>query len=165
MEKTVKEFKQGSHFLGRISWWPNAIIRMKKHRDLYNRCGTWSLTWTVKQIYGLKLFLEGGSKCNGVFHWSWMWSKDWLQGRGECMCVYMSACWLAVVGVESLVRGKMKSLVCRTWDLKHLWNNPSVPISSWVYGSGFGNMTWVKDAMWEWLVEVIRVNEMGRESV
>lgn len=21
----------------------------------------------------------------------------------------------------------------------------SVPISSWVYGSGFGNMTWVKD--------------------
>ena len=42
----------------------------------------------------------------------------------------------------------------------------SVPISSWVYGSGFGNMIWVGDVYVrvvniETIVGVIRVNEMG----
>ena len=53
------------------------------------------------------------------------------------------------------------------WDMR--FEAPveqSVPISSWVYGSGFGNMIWVGDIYVrvvniETFVEVIRVNEMG----
>ena len=53
------------------------------------------------------------------------------------------------------------------WDMR--FEAPveqSVPISSWVYGSGFGNMIWVGDIYVrvvniETIVEVIRVNEMG----
>lgn len=42
----------------------------------------------------------------------------------------------------------------------------SVPVSSWVYGSGFGNMIWAGDVYVrvvniETIAEVIRVNEMG----
>lgn len=126
--------------------------------------GTWSLTWINAQIYGLKLFFGGRIRRQWCFSLKLDVEKtDFRVEWGECMCVYMSA-WLAVVGVESLVCGKMKSLVCRTWDLKHLWNN-QFQLAAGYMVQGLGTWPGSKTFMWEWLVEVIRVNEMGGECL
>lgn len=113
------------------------------------------------QIYGLKLFLEGGSGAM-VFFTEVGCGEDWLQGRvGECMCVYVcmiGSGWGWRVGVW-----EDEEPACRTWDLKHLWNN-QFQLAAGYMVQGLGTWPGSKTFMWEWLVEVIRVNEMGGAS-
>lgn len=95
--------------------------------------------------------------------------EDWLQGREGRVYVCVYVCMIGGAwGWEFAVwEDEEFSLQDMRFEAPA---EQSVPISSWVYGSGFGNMTWVRDVYVrvvniETTVEVIRVNDMGGECL
>lgn len=91
--------------------------------------------------------------------------KDWLQSRVGQVCVRV--CVSMIGGAWGWEIGVWEDEEFSLGDVRfQVPVEQSVPVSSWVYGSGFGNMIWAGDVYVrvvniETIAEVIRVNEMG----